>query len=40
MDLNLYKGLSGFVANNTYPTLPCPHGSQHTLKLDIACIRV
>lgn len=34
MDLNLWKGISDFVAIDKYPTLPCPHCNQHSLILD------
>lgn len=34
MDLNLWKGISGFVSIEQYPTLPCPYCNQHSLILD------
>lgn len=34
MDLNLWKGISGFVSIEQYPTLPCPYCNQHSLVLD------
>ncbi|MCG9769315.1 DUF4145 domain-containing protein [Pseudoalteromonas piscicida] len=34
MDLNLWKGISDFVAIDKYPTLPCPHCNKHSLILD------
>lgn len=39
MDLNLWKGISSFVAIDKYPTLPCPYCAEIGLKLDKSSIQ-
>ncbi|KZN67513.1 DUF4145 domain-containing protein [Pseudoalteromonas luteoviolacea] len=39
MDLNLWKGISSFVAIDKYPTLPCPYCAETGLKLEQSSIQ-
>ena len=34
MDINLWKGISGFIELKKYPSLPCPYCHQSSLKVD------